>query len=168
MSCRITYVGGPTALIEVAGLRLLTDPVFGPAGGEYSFGAGARTTKLEPPAIAATEVGPIDAVLLSHDQHADNLDEAGRELLGDAGVVVTTKSGAGRLGGRAVGLDPFENTTLGELVTVTATPCRHGPPLSRPVVGDVVGCVLEWPGQERGPLVDHRRHGLLPRPPRRP
>ena len=29
---KITYVGGPTALLEVAGLRLLTDPTFDPPG----------------------------------------------------------------------------------------------------------------------------------------
>ena len=32
---RITYIGGPTALLELAGLRLLTDPTFDPAGTEY-------------------------------------------------------------------------------------------------------------------------------------
>jgi L-ascorbate metabolism protein UlaG (beta-lactamase superfamily) len=35
---------------------------------------------------------------------------------------------------------------------VTATPARHGPPLSRPVAGQVVGFALEWPGQEDGVL----------------
>jgi L-ascorbate metabolism protein UlaG (beta-lactamase superfamily) len=35
---------------------------------------------------------------------------------------------------------------------VTATPCRHGPPLSRPIVGDVVGFALGWDGQEHGVL----------------
>jgi hypothetical protein len=32
---RVTYVGGPTALLELGGLRLLTDPTFDPAGTEY-------------------------------------------------------------------------------------------------------------------------------------
>jgi L-ascorbate metabolism protein UlaG (beta-lactamase superfamily) len=35
---RITYVGGPTALLELGGLRLLTDPTFDPPGGEYTTG----------------------------------------------------------------------------------------------------------------------------------
>src|SRR4029077_702082 len=35
-------------------------------------------------------------------------------------------------------------------VRITATPCRHGPPLSRPIVGEVVGFVLEWEGQRDG------------------
>ena len=37
-------------------------------------------------------------------------------------------------------------------IEVTATPCRHGPPLSRPIVGDVVGFALRWDGQEHGVL----------------
>jgi len=35
---------------------------------------------------------------------------------------------------------------------VTATPCRHGPPGSRPIVGDVIGFALRWDGQEHGAL----------------
>ena len=35
---------------------------------------------------------------------------------------------------------------------ITATPCRHGPPLSRPIVGDVIGFALAWEGQEHGVL----------------
>ena len=31
----VTYIGGPTALIEIGGLRLLIDPTFDPAGTEY-------------------------------------------------------------------------------------------------------------------------------------
>jgi L-ascorbate metabolism protein UlaG (beta-lactamase superfamily) len=37
-------------------------------------------------------------------------------------------------------------------IEVTATPCRHGPPLSRPVAGDVIGFALRWDGQENGVL----------------
>ena len=37
-------------------------------------------------------------------------------------------------------------------IEVTATPCRHGPPLSRPITGDVIGFALRWDGQENGAL----------------
>ncbi len=33
---------------------------------------------------------------------------------------------------------------------MTATPCRHGPPLSHALVGDVIGFALEWDAQEHG------------------
>jgi hypothetical protein len=51
-------------------------------------------------------------VLLSHDHHADNLDDDGRALLPSAGAVVTTDSGARRLGDHARGLAPWATTTL--------------------------------------------------------
>ena len=95
---KLTHIGGPTVLIEAAGKRLLTDPTFDDPGRRYGFGWGSSSRKLAGPAIAAADVGPLDAVLLSHDHHDDNLDPAGRALLPGAGAVVTTVSGAKRLG----------------------------------------------------------------------
>jgi L-ascorbate metabolism protein UlaG (beta-lactamase superfamily) len=153
---RLTHIGGPTLLIEVDGWRLLTDPTFDPPGGHYKFGIGASSDKTAGPAIAAGDIGPLDAILLSHDQHDDNLDAAGRALLPGARTVVTTAPGARRLGGNAVGLKPWETTTLEAAgkppIKVTATPCRHGPPLSKPLVGEVVGFGLAWEGQAAGEL----------------
>jgi L-ascorbate metabolism protein UlaG (beta-lactamase superfamily) len=153
---KVTHIGGPTLLIEFDGWRLLTDPTFDPPGKTYRFGWGTSSRKLTGPAIAAAEIGPLDAVLLSHDQHDDNLDAAGRDLLPSAATVVTTSAGAKRLGGGAVGLAPWAKTTLKvegkPPIEVTATPCRHGPPLSHPIVGDVTGFALRWDGQVGGEL----------------
>lgn len=155
-SVRVTHIGGPTALIEVGGWRILTDPTFDPPGRRYAFGWGTSSRKVAGPAVDADALGPIDAVLLTHDHHGDNLDDAGRALLPSAGVVLTTESGAGRLGGNARGLAPWATTTLERAgrptIEVTATPCRHGPPLSGPIVGDVIGFALRWPGQRHGDL----------------
>ena len=74
---KVTFVGGPTAVLEVGGLRLMTDPTLSPAGA-YESAPGRPLTKTEGPAIDADAVGQGDAVLLSHDQHADNLDPVGR------------------------------------------------------------------------------------------
>ncbi len=117
----------------------------------YRFGWGTGSRKLTDPSVSPSELGRIDAVLLTHDQHEDNLDPAGRAMLPSAGVVVTTEAGAGRLGGGARGLAPWQSTAVGD-VEITATPCRHGPPGSRPIVGDVIGFALRWPGQTRGAL----------------
>jgi L-ascorbate metabolism protein UlaG (beta-lactamase superfamily) len=153
---RITHIGGPTTLIEIGDWRLLTDPTFDPPGRRYFFGWGTMSRKLAGPAIPASELGPIDAVLLSHDHHEDNLDDAGRALLPGAGAVITTVAGAKRLGHGARGLGPWETTTLERdgrpPIEVTATPCRHGPPLSKPLVGEVTGFALRWDGQEHGVL----------------
>ena len=156
MTVRMTHIGGPTVLIEVGGWRLLTDPTFDSPGRKYNFGWGTSSRKLAGPAVAASDLGHVDAVLLSHDHHDDNLDDAGRALLPSAGTVVTTIPGAKRLGGNARGLAAWETTRLeapGRTpLEIVATPCRHGPPLSRPLVGAVIGFALRWEGQENGVL----------------
>src|SRR6185312_3884661 len=106
--------------------------------------------KLTGPAVSADAVGDIDAVLLSHDQHADNLDRSGREFLSKAARVLTTEIGAKRLGGRAEGFAPWSSTELksknGGTLTVMATPARHGPAGIEPLSGDVIGFVAD-PGK---------------------
>ena len=87
---KVTLVGGPTALIEYAGLRWLTDPTFSEPG---TYGGLTKTTS---PALSQAQVEPVDVVLLSHDHHADNLDPAGNEFLPRAGRVLTTLAGAQR------------------------------------------------------------------------
>ena len=151
---RLTHIGGPTVLIEAGGWRILTDPTFDPPGRTYKFGWGSKSTKLSGPALATDDLGPIDAVLLSHDHHGDNLDDSGRALLHTAPTVITTKVGARRLGGGVRGLDPWEVTRVDApakpTIEVTATPCRHGPPLSRPIAGHVIGFALRWDAEHKG------------------
>ena len=136
---RLTYIGGPTALLELGDLRLLTDPTFDPPGTEYRFPS-YTLRKTQAPALARDELGRVDAVLLSHEHHADNLDGAGRAMLSGVSRVLTTRGGAERLGPRSIGLAPWEHVDLpagGSALRVTATPCRHGPAhLDRgPVIG---------------------------------
>jgi len=126
---RITYIGGPTALLEIGGLRLLTDPTLDPAGGDYITGP-VTLHKTAGPAIPAESLS-FDVVLLSHDHHADNLDHLGRAALARAQKVLTTKAGAERLEGNAIGLAPWESVEVtaqdGRVLRVTGTPGRHGP-----------------------------------------
>jgi len=140
----VRLIGGPTAMIEIGGLRLLTDPTFDAPG---PVASGTRTlTKTRGPAVPAGEVGPVDAVLLSHDQHADNLDRAGRAFLADVPLVLTTTEGAPRLGGAARAMPPWHHLTLprpdGGALRVTAVPAQHGPDGSRDITGEVTGFVL--------------------------
>ena len=58
----VRLVGGPTALIELGGVRLLTDPTFDPPG-DHPIGTRVLT-KTTGPAVAAEELGQVDAVLL--------------------------------------------------------------------------------------------------------
>ena len=126
----ITYIGGPTTFIDWGGLRFLTDPTFDPAGSEYPTSAYTLRKTMEP-AIDASSIASVDAVLLSHDHHFDNLDHAGRVLLARAAIVITTDAGATRVGSNAIGLVAWEHREIrapgGNVIRVTATPARHGP-----------------------------------------
>ncbi|MGW7052313.1 MBL fold metallo-hydrolase [Streptomyces sp. NPDC054887] len=147
----VRVFGGPTALFEYGGLRFLTDPTFdGP--GDY-VSAGPTLTKTAASTAAPADLGPIDVVLLSHDEHADNLDNAGRALLADVPLTLTTPGGGQRLGDGATGLADWESVELkrpeGGTVTVTGVPAVHGPgprEEMEPITGQVVGFVLTGEG----------------------
>lgn len=140
---RIHAIGGPTLLVELGGLRLLTDPTFdGP--GEYVVGS--RTlTKTASPGIDLAEIGRVDVVLLSHDQHPDNLDHRGRDLLAQVPVVLSTPIAASRLAG-VVGVTAWEDHLIprpdGSDLHITCVPAQHGPDGTEDVTGPVVGFVL--------------------------
>lgn len=155
MKLRITHIGTATVLLEIGTLRLLTDPVFDPAGGRYFFGYGTHSIKLTEPALPPEAIGTLDAILLSHDHHEDNLDRAGRALLPQARQVITTIAGAKRLQGNALGLRTWQSTTLKAPdleLKITATPSRHGTLGSHLLVGETNGFLLEWTGQQHGAL----------------
>jgi L-ascorbate metabolism protein UlaG (beta-lactamase superfamily) len=142
-------------------LTLLTDPAFdGPGTAQRLFGLpGLHYVAQCEPALSPTELPALDVVLLSHDQHVDNFDDAGRRTALSAGRVLTTYPAARRLRRKgfrqAFGLRSWDETTItqGDLtLTVTATPARHGPPLSRPFVGATTGFLLSWSGMVTGPL----------------
>src|ERR1700753_1804334 len=106
----LIYLGGPTVIIEIPGLRIMTDPTLDPKGTAFEINGKVAEAKLAGPAI--TDIGKIDLILLSHDQHNDNLDNAGRQLLKNGMLTITTHNGAGRLKGNTRGLLPWEQTTV--------------------------------------------------------
>ena len=141
---QITYIGGPTAVFEWGGLRLLTDPGFDPAGGEYKTGP-VVLKKTAGPALSSESLGRIDAVLLSHDHHYDNLDHSGRKFVESARQVLTTSAAAERLGGKAIGLANWQSIDIpagSRVLRITGTPARHGP--AHGDRGPVTGFVLAF------------------------
>lgn len=66
----VTMVGHATVLIQIAGLNLLTDPVWSDRASPFRF-AGPR--RVAAPGVRFTDLPPIDAILLSHN-HYDHLD----------------------------------------------------------------------------------------------
>ncbi|MFF5975454.1 MBL fold metallo-hydrolase [Streptomyces sp. NPDC012769] len=184
-----TYIGTATVLLRIGELTILTDPAFDAAPADYP--AARPLHRTAGPALTADRLPPIDLVLLSHDQHADNLDRTGREVLARAAHVLTTPEAAGRLGGRAEGLASWESRTftarftaapdrmgaatggtgaadpatatdrLGATVTVTATPARHGPEGTEQATGPVTGFVVQYPGGSLYLSGDTVRHDAL-------
>jgi L-ascorbate metabolism protein UlaG (beta-lactamase superfamily) len=144
----LTLIDGPTLLIEIGGLRLLTDPTFDPPQ-VYTSGVLTRE-KFNAPSISADALLPIHAVLLSHDQHGDNLDVAGREFLPKVKTVISTTGAQERLAANTLGLEPWSSTTLalpdGRNLKITATPARHGPAGFERVNGEVIGFILSIDG----------------------
>lgn len=148
---KIRYIGGPTALFEIAGLKFLTDPTFDPPQSEYKTNAYVLH-KLDGPKMSIDDLGKIDYVLLSHDHHFDNLDREGRKFLSKVDKVFTTVEGAKRLNDNAIGLEHWQSVDVptkdGRVITITGTPCRHGP-----VNGDrgpVTGFVLNFKNETKG------------------
>lgn len=141
----VTYIGGPTALIEYAGLTVVTDPTFDPPQ-TYANPGDSTLVKTVGPAISRLDLPPVDVVLLSHHGHKDNLDYEGLELLATGVLTLSTADAATELlGGGLVALDDWESHVVGD-ATVTAVPALHGPPGSERWVGRVTGFVLESPG----------------------
>lgn len=129
-SLEITHITTATAIIDIDGVKFITDPVFAPAGTEYPY----PTTTLRlsgDPAIPLNALPAIDAVLLSHEDHEDNLDDCGRRLL-DGRKVITTPDGAKNLSPRpdVRAIQPWETLDIvagGNDSKITGVPAIHLP-----------------------------------------
>ena len=141
---RITLIGGPTALIEVDGFRLLTDPTFD-APGAYQL-PHVKLEKLSGPALGRETIGEVDAVLLSHDQHADNLDHSGKTFLAKARRVLTTVAGAKRLGSHAARCRHLRHAGFWiALAHPAARRCDDHRAVARRVTASMAACLPKCP-----------------------
>lgn len=143
----VQLVGGPTVVIEIGGLRFVTDPTFDPPG-TYDVG-GRILTKTAVPAMAPEDIGTVDAVLLSHDQHVDNLDVKGRAWMSGVQTVFTTTEAAGRIPG-VTALENWKSADIvrpsGGALRITGVPAQHGPDNTEHLVGEVTGFVISGDG----------------------
>src|SRR5690606_41371954 len=106
----VTYIGGPTALIEYGELRILLDPTF-----DDPRGYANNLRKTAPPGLSASAVEPVDLVLLSPHAHADNLDHAGRELALRSPLVLSGPDAAAAVGEPVTGLTPWPSPVVGDV-----------------------------------------------------
>ncbi|MEY2686616.1 MAG: hypothetical protein RL375_814, partial [Pseudomonadota bacterium] len=127
---RATWLGHSTVLVEIDGLRVLTDPVWGNRASPSRL-AGPR--RFQPVPVALRELPPVDLVLISHD-HYDHLDyPTVRELARQHRMPIVTSLGVGAhleawgvAPERIVELDWWQSYTLpGADLTVTAAPSQH-------------------------------------------
>jgi L-ascorbate metabolism protein UlaG (beta-lactamase superfamily) len=156
---RLQWRGGPTALLELDGLRLLTDPVLGPRGKAAFFLPKHPSTGLENAPVArytdppGEPLGPLDLVLLSHN-HADHFDGVAKETLPRDVLFVLPPDAVEPM--RAAGftrlspLDWDEQTVVptraGQL-HILAVPARHShDPELDATLGKGNGYVLRWEG----------------------
>ncbi|BBX40022.1 hypothetical protein X011_23500 [Mycobacterium tuberculosis variant microti OV254] len=106
--------------------------------------------KTRNPAVAVEDLGDIDAVLLSHDQHPDNLDRAGRKLLDRMPLVLSTAAAAQRLGGNVRELPLWRHHLLvrpdGRDLRITGVSAQHGPRGTAHLTGEVRGFVISGDG----------------------
>ena len=114
---RLTYVGHATVLIELDGVRILTDPL---------LGAGLGPLRRLGPVPDPTRIGSVDGVLISHG-HPDHFDRPSlRAVTGEPLIVVPRGLGPHvPRGDRSVReVDTNERVDVGR-VRVTAVPARH-------------------------------------------
>jgi L-ascorbate metabolism protein UlaG (beta-lactamase superfamily) len=124
---RVTWFGHSSTLIEVDGVRVMTDPIWSERASPLQW---VGPHRWYPPTIALAKLPPVDAVLISHD-HYDHLDYATIVAMRSWKNVFIVPLGIGahlaRWGipaERIVELDWWQSTRVGAL-TITLTPARH-------------------------------------------
>jgi N-acyl-phosphatidylethanolamine-hydrolysing phospholipase D len=122
-----TWLGHSTVLLNLAGKRVLTDPVWSDRASPVSW---AGPKRWVPPQLALRDLPPLDLIVLSHN-HYDHLDRSTVEWLArerpDVPWVAPLRLGATlrQFGVRQVTeLDWWEETTINGL-KITATPAQH-------------------------------------------
>ena len=138
----VTHISTATAILSIDEINFLLDPTFDKSG-VFKQESGYMLTKTDDPALGLEDLPVIHAVLLSHEDHLDNLDPSGRTML-NGRLVFTTLDGAKNLSPRpgVRGLAPWESVELtlnGHQFKITGTPTQHLPG------GECTGFVLESP-----------------------
>ena len=88
---RVTWLGHSTMLIEIDGVRILTDPVWGPRASPSAL---VGPKRFQPVPVTLREMPPVDVVVISHD-HYDHLDYPTIRALAKTRVPFVTSLGVG-------------------------------------------------------------------------
>jgi L-ascorbate metabolism protein UlaG (beta-lactamase superfamily) len=146
---RLTFIGTATVLIEVAGVRFLTDPNFLHQGQHAKLGYGLRSRRLTEPAMSIADLPPLDFVLLSH-HHGDHFDEVAADELPRDVPIITNAHAARKLRRQGfsatVALDTWDAHVIrrgATTVTVTSLPAKHAPQPLRALLPPVMGSMVD-------------------------
>ena len=142
---RITLVRNATLVLELAGRRILVEPMLDAAGARPSIEQTAnpvRNPTVELPFAAEEVVAGLDAILVTH-CHKDHFDETAERLLPRDVPVFCQPEDAGRLG--SVGLDvrPVGEWFDWNGLVIHRTPARHGFGAVADALAPVSGFVLD-------------------------
>jgi len=126
---RATWLGHSTVLLEIDGLRVLTDPVWGRRASPSSL---AGPKRFQPVPVALRAMPPVDLVLVSHD-HYDHLDYPTIHEMAKGDVPFVTSLGVGAhlehwgvRPERIVELDWWESHQVRNTdLTISAAPSQH-------------------------------------------
>ncbi|MHB0951643.1 MAG: MBL fold metallo-hydrolase [Allorhizobium sp.] len=125
---RVTMIGHATLLIQVAGLNILTDPVWSKRASPFSFAGPKRVAE---PGIAFKNLPPIDIVLVTHN-HYDHLDLSTlARLVEEHGPHIVTPLGNDTIIRRAIpeakifDMDWGDRLDSWDGLTIDAEPCHH-------------------------------------------
>ena len=150
MTCRLTFIGTATTLLEFGPFRILTDPNFLHRGQRAYLGYGLMSKRLTEPARSIADLPELDAILLSH-MHGDHWDRVAKRGLDHSVPVLTTPKAARALKRQgfaaARGLATWDESALtkdGATLTVTAMPGRHAVGPARYLLPPVMGSVLDY------------------------
>ena len=156
MKINITHIDTACILLEINGFKILTDPTLDHAGKFYHHGFGAVSQKTEEPALLPSDLQHIDLILLSHHQHKDNFDHAGKAFAETVSTILSTKKASKEIK-NVIGLDDWETISIKtdkiNNLRITATPAQHHPWwLPEFFSGKVIGFVIEFDEQKDGVL----------------
>lgn len=149
MQLSVTHIDTACMLLEIDGLRIVTDPVLDAPGKWYHHGFGAWSKKTDAPALTTDQILPVDLVLLSHHQHQDNFDNAGKKFADKIQLVLSTPA-AQKAIPHIHGLASWESfivqTPNGNKLRISAVPAQHHPAwMPAFLSGPVTGFIIEGP-----------------------
>jgi len=128
----VRWVGNATCILELNGVRIMTDPNFLHQGDHVHLGPGVTAQRMKNPAFGLEECPPVDMILLSH-LHEDHFDVVVADKLRRSIPIVSTSHATKRLADQGytdlIPLETWESVTVHKggknKLRITAMPGKH-------------------------------------------